>query len=316
MGAVITGVGAALPDKTITNDDLAARIDTSDAWIRERTGIHERRVGGTTSELAVEAANQALKDAGRSAGDIDLLVLCTTTPERTVPATSATVAAKLGLECGALDLNAACSGWVYGLVVAHAMVALPGPVQRVLLIGAETLSRITDWDDRGTAILFADGAGAAVLEAADGPSPLLGWDLGADGTAEGILYADHGDCIRMEGREVFRRAVRVMVDSAQRAMAMAGVGPDDIDVVIPHQANIRIIEAANQRLGIPMDKAAVVIHRTGNSSSASIPTALADAVANGRVRDGSLLLFSGFGAGMTWASAVVRWSERAEPAAT
>jgi 3-oxoacyl-[acyl-carrier-protein] synthase-3 len=310
MGAVITGVGAALPDKTITNEDLAARMDTSDAWIRERTGIHERRIGGTTSELAVEAANGALKDAGISASDIDLLVLCTTTPERTVPATSATVAAKLGLACGAFDLNAACSGWVYGLVVANGMIDQPGPIRRVLVVGSETLSRITDWEDRSTAILFADGAGAAVLEASEGPSPLLGWDLGVDGSAEPILYADHGDYIKMEGREVFRRAVRVMVESAQRAMAMAGVGPDDIDVVIPHQANIRIIEAANQRLGIPMEKSAVVIHRTGNSSSASIPTALVDAVARGQVRDGSRVLFCGFGAGMTWASAVVRWSGR------
>ncbi|MEA3214808.1 MAG: 3-oxoacyl-[acyl-carrier-protein] synthase, partial [Acidimicrobiia bacterium] len=233
MGAVITGVGVAVPEKTITNDDLAARLDTSDAWIIERTGIHERQVGGTTASLATEAATNALSAAGLQPSDIDLLLLATTSPDRAVPATSATVAANLGLRCGAMDVNAACSGWVYALVVAHGMVALDGSVRRMLVIGAETLSRITDWDDRGTAILFSDGAGAAVLEAVPGRGSLLGWDLGADGTAEGILYADHGDFIRMEGREVFRRAVRVMVDSSVKALEQAGLTPADVDLVIP-----------------------------------------------------------------------------------
>jgi 3-oxoacyl-[acyl-carrier-protein] synthase-3 len=307
MGAVITGVGVAVPEKTITNDDLAARLDTSNAWIVERTGIHERQVGGTTASLATEAATNALSAAGLQPSDIDLLLLATTSPDRAVPATSATVAANLGLRCGAMDVNAACSGWVYALVAAHGMVALDGSVRRILVIGAETLSRITDWDDRGTAILFSDGAGAAVLEAVPGRGSLLGWDLGADGTAEGILYADHGDFIRMEGREVFRRAVRVMVDSSVKALDQAGLTPADVDLVIPHQANIRIIDAAMHRLGLPLEKAVVVIHRTGNSSSATVPTALADAIANGRVHEGSIVLFCGFGAGMTWASAVVRW---------
>jgi 3-oxoacyl-[acyl-carrier-protein] synthase-3 len=307
MGAVITGVGVAVPEKTITNDDLAARLDTSNAWIVERTGIHERQVGGTTASLATEAATNALSAAGLQPSDIDLLLLATTSPDRAVPATSATVAANLGLRCGAMDVNAACSGWVYALVAAHGMVALDGSVRRMLVIGAETLSRITDWDDRGTAILFSDGAGAAVLEAVPGRGSLLGWDLGADGTAEGILYADHGDFIRMEGREVFRRAVRVMVDSSVKALEQAGLTPADVDLVIPHQANIRIIDAAMHRLGLPLEKAVVVIHRTGNSSSATVPTALADAIANGRVHEGSIVLFCGFGAGMTWASAVVRW---------
>jgi 3-oxoacyl-[acyl-carrier-protein] synthase-3 len=307
MGAVITGVGVAVPEKTITNQDLAARLDTSDAWIIERTGIHERQVGGTTASLATEAATNALTAAGLEPSDIDLLLLATTSPDRAVPATSATVAANLGLRCGAMDVNAACSGWVYALVAAHGMVALDGSVRRMLVIGAETLSRITDWEDRGTAILFSDGAGAAVLEAVPGQGSLLGWDLGADGTAESILYADHGDFIRMEGREVFRRAVRVMVDSSVKALEQAGLTPADVDLVIPHQANIRIIDAAMHRLGLPLEKAVVVIHRTGNSSSATVPTALADAIANGRVHEGSIVLFCGFGAGMTWASAVVRW---------
>jgi len=309
MGAVITGVGVALPEKTITNADLEARMDTTDAWIVERTGIHERRIGGTTAGLATEAGNKALADAGLGPDDIDLLVLATTSPDRQVPGTSATVCAQMGLRAGAMDVNAACTGFVYGLVAAHGVLALGGSVRRVLVIGAETLSRITDWDDRGTAILFADGAGAAVVEACDGPGQLLGWDLGADGNAEGILYADHGDYIRMEGREVFRRATRVMVDSSQRALAMAGLTTDDVDLLVPHQANIRIIKAANDRLGIPMDKTAVVIHRTGNSSSATIPTALCDAIENGRVHDGSIVLLVGFGAGLTWAAAVLRWGE-------
>ena len=307
MGAVITGVGVALPDKTITNADLEVRIDTTDAWIVERTGIHERRIGGTTAGLAAEAGRAAMLDAAVGPDDIDLLVLATTTPDRTVPATSSTVQAQLDLHCGAFDVNAACSGWVYALITSYGLIGLGGPVRRILLIGAETLSRITDWDDRVTAVLFSDGAGATVLEATTGPSPLLGWDLGADGRAESALYADHGDYIRMDGREIFRRATRVMVDSSQRALAMAGLTPDDIDLVVPHQANIRIIEAANRRLGIPMEKTAVVIHRTGNSSSATVPTALHDAIEHGRLHDGAVVLFVGFGAGMTWASAVVRW---------
>jgi 3-oxoacyl-[acyl-carrier-protein] synthase III len=309
MGAVITGVGVALPDKTVTNADLEARMDTTDAWIVERTGIHERRIGGTTAGLAAEAGSQALARAGLEPGDIDLLILATTSPDRAVPATSATVAAKLGLPGGAMDVNAACTGFVYGLVAAHGVLGLGGSVRRVLLVGAETLSRITDWEDRGTAILFADGAGAAVVEASEGPGQLLGWDLGADGNAESILYADHGDFIRMEGREVFRRATRVMVESSHRALAMAGLTPDDVDLIVPHQANIRIIKAANERLGIPLEKTAIVIHRTGNSSSATIPTALCDAIEHGRVHDGSIVLLVGFGAGMTWASAVLRWGE-------
>ena len=304
-GAVITGVGVSLPEKVLTNVDLESMMDTSDEWIVERTGIRERRVGGVTSTLSIEAGGKALAAAGVDPADIDLLILATTTPDKTVPATSAYVSDQLGMRCGAFDVNAACAGWVYGLVAANGFMATG--LERVLVIGCDTLSRFTDYTDRGTGILFADGAGAAVVERREGASGLLGWDLGCDGSAEGILYCDYGGTIKMEGKEVFRRAVRVMVDSSQRALARAGLTPDDVDLVVPHQANIRIIEAANQRLGLPMEKTSVVIERIGNPSSGTIPLALEDAIGKGRVHPGDIVLFTGFGAGMTWASAVLRW---------
>jgi 3-oxoacyl-[acyl-carrier-protein] synthase III len=310
-GAAITGWGTALPDRIVTNHELELTLDTNDAWITERTGIRERRVGGTTAGLSVEAGRQAIERAGLRPGDIDALVLATTTPDRAVPGTSATVQHALGLSCGAYDLNAACSGWVYGLVNAHGLIALGA--EKVLVIGTDTLARITDWTDRNTAILFADGAGAAVLEAVDGHGQLLGWDLAADGSAEEALYAEVGGTLQMEGREVFRRAVRIMVDSATRSMAAAGVTADDLALVVPHQANIRIISASCERLGIGLDRASIVLDRTGNTSAASIPLALADALDRGRVCQGDLVLFVGFGAGMTAASAVVRWSAPLPP---
>jgi 3-oxoacyl-[acyl-carrier-protein] synthase-3 len=304
-GARITGWGVGLPDKVVTNVDLEGTLDTSDEWITERTGIRERRIGGTTAGLAVDAGQAALAKAGLDPSEIDLLVLATTTPDQTVPATSAQVQHELGLRCGAMDINAACSGFAYGMVLAHGMI--DAGMNKVLLVGSETLSRITDWDDRTTAVLFSDGAGAAVLEATDGPGQLLGWDLGCDGSARPTLYADVGGYIQMEGREVFRRAVRVMVDSAVRSMEHAGVAADDIALVVPHQANIRIIQAACDRLGISIDRTAIVLDRIGNNSSASIPIALVDAVEGGRVQPGDLVLIIGFGAGMTWASALIRW---------
>lgn len=304
-GAVIRSWGTALPPKVVTNRDLEQTLDTSDEWIVERTGIRERRVGGTTSGLAIEAGRQALDRAGWDPSTVDLVVLATTTPDQQVPATASTVQHELGISGGAFDLNAACSGFVYGLVAAHGFVA--SGLSRVLVIGAETLSRITDWDDRGTAILFADGAGAVTLEAVDGPGQLLGWDLGSDGSARHILDADIGGYLEMDGREVFRRAVRVMVQSGTDALERAGVASSDIALVVPHQANIRIIESACSRLGIPMDKAVSVLDRTGNTSSASIPLALAEAADAGRIAPGDAVLLVGFGAGMTWASAVIRW---------
>ena len=235
-GAVITGWGTALPDKVLTNDDLrASGLDTNDEWIVERTGIKERRIGGSTASLSVEAGRQAMEMAGLEPSQIDALVLATTTPDRTIPGTSSTVQYQLGLSCGAFDVNAACSGFTYALVVAHGLIAMGS--DRVLVIGTDTLSRVTDWDDRNTAVLFADGSGAVVLEAVEGRGQLLGWDLDADGSAEEFLYADVGGYIKMDGKEVFRRAVRIMVDSAEKSMKAAGVHADDIALVVPHQAN-------------------------------------------------------------------------------
>ena len=305
-GAVITGWGTALPPKTLTNRDLEEMgLDTSDEWIVERTGIRERHVGGTTAGLSAEAGRLALGMSGLEPESIDAIVLATTTPDRTVPATSATVAAELGLRCGAFDINAACSGFTYALVAAHGLIAIGA--ERLLVIGTDTLARIVDWEDRNTAVLFADGSGAVVLEAVDGAGQLLGWDLDADGTAERFLYAEIGDYLRMDGKEVFRRAVRIMVESARRTLTDAGVSIDDVALVVPHQANTRIIQAACDRLGIGMDRAAVVLDRTGNTSSASIPLALVDAIENDRVHVGDIVLLVGFGAGMTAASAVIRW---------
>jgi len=304
-GAVVTGWGTAVPDKIVTNDDLSARLDTSDEWIVERTGIRQRHIGGTTSELAIAAGRQALERAGRSGDEIDLLVLATTTADAVVPGTSATVQDALAIAGGAFDVNAACSGFVYSLVVAHGMI-LAG-ARRVLVVGSETLSRITDWDDRSLAVLVGDGAGAVVLEAVDGPGELLAWDLGADGSLRHLLKCDTGGYLYMNGKEIFRHAVRAVVDSSTAALGRAGLRPDDMDLFVPHQANARIITAAADRLGIPAERCVVTIDRYGNTSSASIPLALADALDTGRLQPGGLVLLSGFGGGMTWASAVLRW---------
>jgi 3-oxoacyl-[acyl-carrier-protein] synthase-3 len=304
-GIRISGWGMAVPDKVVTNDDLAVTLDTSDEWIVERTGIRQRHFGGTTSGLAIEAARRALDCAGRSAGEIENLVLATTTPDDIVPGTAPAVQHAIGTRGGAVDLNAACSGFVYGLITVAGLVSIgSGPV---LLIGSETLTQITDMDDRKIAVIVADGAGAVVVEPVDGPGSLLSWNMNSDGSLKHLLWCPHGGTLFMDGKEVFRRAVRVVVESAQRAMADAGLGPDDIDLLVPHQANLRIIVAACQRLGIPLDRTAVVIDRFGNTSSASVPIALCDSIDAGRVHRGDTLLLSGFGGGMTWASAVLRW---------
>jgi 3-oxoacyl-[acyl-carrier-protein] synthase-3 len=307
-GAVITGWGTALPDKVVTNEDLAATMDTNDEWIRERTGIVERHVGGSTASLSIESGRQALERSGVDPASIDVLVLSTTTPDQIVPATSPTVQHALGLRCGAFDVNAACSGFTYGLVVAHGLIA--AGANRALVIGTDTLSRITDWTDRGTAILFADGSGAVVVEATEGPGQLLGWDIDADGSLAPLLDCDIGGYIHMDGKEVFRKAVRIMVDSAEKSMKHAGVTRDDIKLVVPHQANVRIIEAACSRLGVPIERAEMVIQHTGNTSSASIPLALGQALDDGRISNGDIVLLVGFGAGMTAASAILRWGGR------
>jgi 3-oxoacyl-[acyl-carrier-protein] synthase III len=304
-GIAVSSCGISVPDKVLTNADLAARLDTNDDWITERTGIRQRHVGGVTSTMAVEAGRAALKAAGKTAADVDTLVLCTTTPDALVPATATTVQNELGIEGGAFDLNAACSGFVYGLVVSAGLIAMGS--RGVLLIGADALSRITNWDERTIAVLVGDGAGACVIESVEGPGDLLSHNLHADGSLRHLLTCEHGGYIAMDGKEVFRKAVRVVVESAEQAMKDAGVSIDDIAMLIPHQANLRIIQAACERLGMPMEKTAVVIDRYGNTSSASIPLALDDALQTGRVKAGDLLLLSGFGGGMTWASAVLRW---------
>jgi 3-oxoacyl-[acyl-carrier-protein] synthase III len=305
-GAVITGWGTALPPKMLTNSQLAdLGLDTSDEWIFERTGIRTRHVGGTTAGLSAEAGRVALGMSGLDPSQIDALVLATTTPDRTVPATSATVQDELGLACGAFDINAACSGFTYALVAAHGLIAMGA--DRVLVIGTDTLARITDWDDRNTAVLFGDGSGAVVLEAVDGGGQLLSWDLQSDGSLESLFYAEVGGFMKMDGKEVFRKAVRIMIDSATKTLEYAGVAAEDVALLVPHQANVRIIQAACDRLGIGIERAAVVLDRVGNTSSASIPLALVDAIEADRVHNGDLVLLVGFGAGMTAASALIRW---------
>jgi len=304
-GFKITGWGIGLPETVVTNADLEKTLDTNDAWIVDRSGIRERRIGGTTASLATLAGRAAMDVAGVTGAEIDCLILATTTPDKAVPGTSTTVQDALGIVGGAFDINAACAGFVYGMVVADGL--FRAGAKRILLVGSETLSTITDWDDRSTAVLFADGAGALVLESTQDEGCLVSWDLGSDGSLNSILYADLGGYLTMEGKEVFRRAVRVVVDSANKVMEEAGLKPDDIALIVPHQANLRIIHAVCQRLDIDVARAAIVIDRYGNTSSASIPLALVDAIDHGRVHSGDLLLLTGFGAGMTWASAVVRW---------
>ena len=306
-GLRVIGWGTAVPDRIVTNDDLSATLDTSDEWIADRTGIRQRHVGGSTAGLGAEAGRQALDRAGITAADIDFVLLATTTPDQVVPGTAPAIQDALGITGGAMDINAACSGFVYALVTASGLLATGG-IKRILLIGAETLSRFVDWEDRTMAVLLGDGAGALVLEATDDEGDLLSWNLGSDGSLKHLLYCDHGSTMQMDGKEVFRRAVRIVVESANKAVADAGLTIDDIDLLVPHQANLRIIRAASTRLGMDEERVAVVIERYGNTSSASIPLALADALEHGRVTTGDTLLLTGFGGGMTWASAVLRWS--------
>ncbi len=307
MGVRFTGWGTAVPDRVVTNDDLSKTLDTSDEWITERTGIKERRIGGSALTLGAEAALRALEDAKVAVGDIDFLVMATTTPDRITPATAPMLAARIGLECPAMDLNAACSGFMYAVRTAYGL--LETGQRRILVVGAEHLSRWVDWSDRTMAVLLADGAGACVMEYDPEGSELLSFSLGADGHAADLLTCEHDGYFQMDGKEVFRRAVRVVVSSAEAAMAEAGIDADQLSLVVPHQANIRIIQAACQRLKIPMERAVVVLDRYGNTSSASIPLAFVDARDNGRVKPGDYALMTGFGAGMTWASAIIRWHD-------
>jgi 3-oxoacyl-[acyl-carrier-protein] synthase III len=306
-GGVITGWGGYLPEGLVTNAQLVENMDTTDEWIVERTGIKERRWGNeNTATLGVKAAQKAIAMAGLQPGDIDLMIFATCSPEFILPGSSAIAQHELGLTCGAFDLGAACSGFTYSLVVAHGMLQMG--MDKILIIGSEQLSRIIDKTDRGTAILFGDGAGAVVLQATDGPGELLGFDLGVDGSAVHILFTEHRDEItRMDGKEVFRRAVHAIVDSAGKALNHANMTIDEIDWVVPHQANRRIIEAAMRRLAWPMDRTSTTVEFTGNTSAASIPLALIHELDEGNIAPGDNVLMCGFGAGMTWASSVVRW---------
>jgi len=302
----IAGIGTNLPSKIVTNEDLSKQMDTNDDWIRERAGIRERHVGGITSDMAIAAGLEAMADAGTSPDEIGLLILATTSPDQRFPATSAVVQAGIGLSCGAFDINAVCAGFLYAYVTAYGLMTVPGGPDRVLLCGSDAMASLTDWTDRSTAILFGDGAGAVVLERHQ-QGRLLGFDLGADGNLRSILYCDHGDFIKMEGREVFKKAIRAVVKSVDNALANANLDPSEIDVFLPHQANIRIIEAVASRVGISMDKTHNVIDHTGNTSSASIPLAMAKAQSDGVLKPGAKVCMTGFGGGMTWGTAIIEW---------
>jgi 3-oxoacyl-[acyl-carrier-protein] synthase-3 len=323
--AVITGWGVALPERVLTNHDLEQLVDTDDDWIVERTGIRERRVATgdeTTASLGIAAGAEAMKSAGLTAEAVDLLVVATTTPEQPMPHTGAFVADGLGLGCGSFDLAASCSGFTYALVTAAALLTT-GSLRNALVVGSDTLTRFVDPTDRGTCILFGDAAAATVLSAGDASGPgVLAWNLGCDGSAAGILGISAGGSrepttpenlasgdhyVHMQGQEVFRRAVRAVVESGVLTLERAGVASSDVAWFVPHQANVRIIDAAAQRLGIPRERTIVNLDRFGNTSAASIPLALAEAADDGRLADGDLVLLSGFGAGMAWATVLVQW---------
>jgi 3-oxoacyl-[acyl-carrier-protein] synthase III len=327
MRACVSGWGTAVPEHRLTNAELEQRVDTTDAWIVERTGIRERRIvspGDTTATLAIEAGTAAIKHAGIPPDAVDLLIVATASPEQPIPHTGAFVGEGLGLRCGSFDLSAGCAGFVYMLVVGASLLTT-GNLNHVLVVGAETLSRLIDPDDRSTFVLFGDGAAGLVLSRSpdDGPG-LLAWDLGCDGSAIGLLEIRAGGSrmpatpetiaageqyLKMQGQEVFRRAVRAVVDSGRMTLERAGVAPTQVAWFVPHQANIRIIDSAASRLGFGKDRTIVNIDRYGNTSAASIPIALAEAAEYGRLREGDLVLMSGFGAGMTWGSALVRWGK-------
>ncbi len=304
--SAILGWGSALPERVVTNAELERTLETSDSWITERTGIRERRVGGTTTSLALTAAERALDRSGCERDTIDLLVLATSTADQIMPASGPTIQDQLGLRCGAFDVNAACSGFVYALGAAYGFLATG--MERILVVGSDTMSSIVDWTDRTTAILFADGAGAMVLERrAEGDGGLLALDLGSDGATRDILYTDHGGKIRMRGQEVFKQAVRVVVESITVSLDQAGLRPSDLSLVIPHQANCRIVAAMASRIGLDAGQVVSIVDRTGNTSAGSIPMAFAEAADAGRLSPGDLVLFAGFGAGMSWGSAIVRY---------
>jgi 3-oxoacyl-[acyl-carrier-protein] synthase-3 len=315
----ITGLGCAVPDRVVPNEELAQYVDTSDEWIRERTGIRERRMAErdvALSDLALPACVDALAHAGVAGEEIDLLIVATVTPDMAFPSTAALLADKLGAtEAAAYDLSAGCTGFVYALAQAYGMLA-GGLVRRALVVGGDLLSRILDWEDRATLVLFGDGAGAVVMEATP-ERGFLGFELGADGGGGSTLWLPGSGSrifeeperyVKMNGREVFKFATRILVQSAEAVLERCGVSIDEVDVYVPHQANLRIIDHATRKLGVPSERVVVNVDRYGNTSSGSIPLALADAAADGRLRPGQLVLMTGMGAGLTWGSALMRWT--------
>lgn len=320
--SVIVGCGSYLPDRVLTNAELAAMVDTSDEWIVSRSGIKQRHIaadGEKTSDLAIMAARDALAKAGMDGADIDLIVLATATPDETFPATAATVQAALGMTGGAaFDIQAVCSGFIYALAIADNFIKA-GQAGNVLVIGAETFSRILDWEDRSTCVLFGDGAGAVVLKAGEGEGSvddrgILATHLHSDGTKHDLLYVDGGPSstqtvghLRMSGREVFRHAVINLSDVVHETLDGLNLSADDLDWIVPHQANKRIIDGTARRLGISKDKVVLTIDRHANTSAASVPLALTVAVADGRIKQGDLVLMEAMGGGFTWGSCLARW---------
>jgi 3-oxoacyl-[acyl-carrier-protein] synthase-3 len=320
--AVPIGIGHYLPERVVENAEFEATLDTSDEWIRSRSGIERRHFaaeGETTSQMAVAAARAALDMAGLAASDIDAVIVATSTPDLTFPSAATMVQAGLGMEGGfAFDVQAVCAGFVYALANANALV-LSGQARRVLVIGAETFSRIMDWTDRGTCVLFGDGAGALILEARDEAGTpadrgILATDLHSDGRYRDLLYVDGGvsssqstGVLRMEGREVFRHAVEKLAETAHAALEKAGLGADDVDWIVPHQANLRIITRTAQKMGVSMDRVIVTVQDHGNTSAASIPLALSVGVARGQIKPGDLLVAEAIGGGLAWGSVVLRW---------
>jgi 3-oxoacyl-[acyl-carrier-protein] synthase-3 len=318
----ITGLGCYVPERVLANAELERLVDTSDEWIMERTGIRERRIAApdeAMSDIALPAARDALREAGVEPGELDLIIVATVTPDMTFPSTAAILADLLGApDAAAYDLAAGCTGFVYALAQAYGMLA-GGLSRRALVVGGDVLSKILDWTDRSTLVLFGDGAGAVVLEQVD-EGGFLAFELGADGGGGVHLwlpgsgsrtFEDSDGLVKMNGREVFKFATRVLVSSAEAILARCELSIDDVDVYVPHQANVRIIDHATRKLGIPSDRVVVNVDRYGNTSSGSIPLALADAEADGRLREGELVLMTGMGAGLTWGSALIEWTKGA-----
>jgi len=316
----ITGLGCRVPDRVVGNDELARHVDTSDEWIVERTGIRERRMAApeeALSDLALPAAQEALGQAGVSGQDVDLIIVATVTPDMAFPSTAAILADRLGaVDAAAYDLSAGCTGFMYAIAQAYAMLA-GGLAKRAVVVGGDILSRLLDWDDRSTLVLFGDGAGAVVMEVVP-EAGFIGFELGADGAggsnlwlpgSGSRLFTEPERYVKMNGREVFKFATRILVQSAEALLAQCGASIDDVDLYIPHQANVRIIDHATRKLGVPSERVVINVDRYGNTSSGSIPLALADAAADGRLRPGQLVLMTGMGAGLTWGSALMRWTK-------